>query len=194
MDYIVIGLSAVLIAVAVSVVQSNKISKGETSTNDSYTKDKVVPYVEIVNPAGFVNTNDKPVKLSDYVGKQVILLDVMTYSCINCQRTFPYVNTWYEKYRDEGLIVVGLHTPEFAFEKDKTNVEKAMKEFGITFPVVLDNDYATWNALDNRFWPHMYLIDIHGNIVYDHIGEGAYAETESKIKELLTERENFLGS
>jgi hypothetical protein len=90
--------------------------------------------------------------------------------------------------------VIGIHTPEFAFEKDKGNVEKAMKEFGINFPVVLDNDYGTWNALQEHYWPHKYLIDIHGNIVYDHAGEGKYEETEMKIKELLAERATALGT
>jgi thiol-disulfide isomerase/thioredoxin len=149
-------------------------------------------YVEIVNPSGFVNSNNKPISIGEHVGKQVILLNVMTYSCSNCQATFPYVNTWYEMYKDEGLIVIGLHTPEFAFEKDKQNVTDAMKKFGITYPVVMDNEYSTWNALDNRFWPRKYLIDIHGDVVFDHIGEGAYEETEKKIKELLLERRKVL--
>ncbi len=153
-----------------------------------------VPYVEIANPAGFVNTDDKPIKIADYVGKKVILLDILTYSCINCQRTFPYLNAWYDKYKDDGLIVIGIHTPEFAFEKDKGNVEAALKGFGIKFPVVLDNDYGTWNALGEHYWPHKYLIDIHGNIVYDHAGEGNYAETETKIQELLKERATVLSS
>lgn len=152
-----------------------------------------IPYVEIENPSGFVNTDGKPITIAEYVGKQVILLDIMTYSCINCQRTFPYVAAWYEAYKDDGLIVIGIHTPEFAFEKEKSNVEKAMQEFGISFPVVLDNDYSTWRALGNKFWPRKYLIDIHGNIVYDHIGEGAYAETEEKIQALLKERMEVLG-
>ncbi len=151
------------------------------------------PYKEIVNPSGFVNTNDQPIKIADYVGKKVILLDILTYSCINCQRTFPYVTAWYDKYKDDGLIVIGIHTPEFAFEKDKKNVEEAMARFGITFPVVLDNDYGTWNAYGNRYWPRKYLIDINGSIVYDHIGEGGYEETEQKIRELLAERSQVLG-
>lgn len=152
-----------------------------------------VTYQEIVNPAGFVNTNEQPFKISDYVGEKIILLDFMTYSCINCQRTFPYLTSWYERYKDEGLIVIGIHTPEFAFEKNKENVTKAMTDFGINFPIVLDNDYGTWNAYGNRYWPRKYLIDIHGQIVYDHIGEGAYEETELKIKELLAERAQVLG-
>ncbi len=161
-------------------------------TQDINSTSSAVPYKEIVNPSGFVNTDGAPVRIADYVGKKVILLDIMTYSCINCQRTFPYVTAWYEKYKDDGLIVIGIHTPEFAFEKDKKNVEDAMKRFGITFPVVLDNDYGTWNAYGNRYWPRKYLIDIKGNVVYDHIGEGAYEETEMKIKELLGERAHML--
>ncbi len=181
--------------------------KGDDATTDTKYEngvvgkiiDKIVNPVsknhfkEIVNPAGFVNTGDKPIKIADYVGKKVILLDIMTYSCINCQRTFPYVVGWYEKYKDDGFIVIGIHTPEFAFEKDKENVAEAMKKFGITFPVVLDNDYGTWNAYGNRYWPRKYLIDIHGNVVYDHIGEGAYDEMEMKIKDALKDRAQVLG-
>lgn len=148
-------------------------------------------YNEIVNPSGFVNTD--PLQLSDYVGEKVILLDFMTYSCINCQRTFPYLNQWYDTYKDQGLIVIGIHTPEFAFEQKRENVVDAAGRFGLEFPIVMDNDYATWRAYGNNFWPRKYLIDIHGNIVYDHIGEGEYDVTERKIQELLEERKEVLG-
>ncbi len=148
-------------------------------------------YIEIAKPSGFVNS--EPFKLADIVGKKVILLDVMTYSCINCQRTFPYLKAWYEKYKDSGLEIVAIHTPEFAFEKKKENVEAAFKQFGLTFPAVLDNDYGTWNAYSNQYWPHKYLIDIDGYIRYDHIGEGGYEETERQIKELLKERADKIG-
>lgn len=150
-------------------------------------------YIEISNPSGFVNTNDQPIKLSDYIGKKVILVDFLTYSCINCQRTFPYLNAWYNAYKDDGFIIVGIHTPEFAFEKDKQNVEDAMQRFNIDYPIVLDNDYGTWNAYGNQYWPRKYIIDIHGNIVYDHIGEGGYDETEKVIQYLLKERAQTLG-
>lgn len=150
-------------------------------------------HIEIINPSGFINSGDAPIAVDEYIGKKVILLNVMTYSCSNCQATFPYTNTWYETYKNQGLIVIGIHTPEFAFEKDKQNVIDAMKKFGITYPVVMDNDYATWNALGNRFWPHKYLVDIHGVMVYEHIGEGAYEETEAKIQSLLAERREVLG-
>lgn len=183
-------LLLVLVGGGLFVLLSEDESTATLGENSTY---EIKPYQEIVNPSGFVNTGEKPIQVADYVGKKVILLDIMTYSCINCQRTFPYVTGWYEKYKDDGLIVIGIHTPEFAFEKDKGNVEEAMKRFGITFPVVLDNSYGTWNALGNRYWPRKYLIDIEGNIVYDHIGEGAYDETEQKIQELLIERAEVLG-
>jgi len=150
------------------------------------------PYKEIEGPAGFVNVDE--ITIGELVGEKVILVDFMTYSCINCQRTFPYLNAWYAKYKDQGLEIVGIHTPEFAFERDIGNVREAMEEFGIKHPVVLDNDYATWRAYDNSYWPRKYLIDINGNIVYDHIGEGAYEETEMKIQELLAERARVLGA
>ncbi len=148
-------------------------------------------YKEIVNPAGFVNAEN--VNIGELVGKKVILLDFVTYSCINCIRTFPYLKAWHEKYKDQGLEIIGIHTPEFAFEKKKENVEMAMKKYGLTFPIVLDNDYGTWRAYGNNYWPRKYLIDIHGNIIYDHIGEGGYDETERKIQEALKERAEFLG-
>ncbi len=143
---------------------------------------------EITSPDGFINTNEKPITINELIGKKVILVDFWTYSCINCQRTTPYLNAWYEKYKDGGLVIIGIHTPEFEFEKDYNNVKTAVEKFGIKFPVVLDNDYSTWTAYKNRYWPRKYLIDIDGYIVYDHIGEGAYEETEKKIQEALKER------
>lgn len=146
---------------------------------------------EITTPDGFINSSE--FTLADYVGKKVILVDFWTYSCINCQRTTPYLNDWYKKYEDDGLIIVGIHTPEFEFEKDYKNVERAVEKFGIDFPVVLDNDFSTWRAYQNRYWPRKYLIDIDGYIVYDHIGEGAYKETEEAIVKALNERNERLG-
>jgi len=148
-------------------------------------------YREFKNPTGFVNTDE--IRMEELVGQKVILIDFMTYSCINCQRTFPYLVSWYDKYKDQGLEIIGIHTPEFAFEKDIDNVRDAMERFNIEFPIVLDNNYETWRSYGNRYWPHKYLINIHGEIVYDHIGEGAYKETEKKIQELLEERAKVLG-
>jgi cytochrome c biogenesis protein CcdA/thiol-disulfide isomerase/thioredoxin len=148
---------------------------------------------EISSPDGFVNTNGKPITLEELRGK-VVLLDIWTYSCINCQRTLPYLNDWYTTYKEQGLEIVGLHTPEFAFERVLGNVERAVQEFGITYPVVLDNDYSTWNAYGNRYWPRKYLIDIDGYVIYDHIGEGGYKETEEAIQKALAERGARLGT
>jgi cytochrome c biogenesis protein CcdA/thiol-disulfide isomerase/thioredoxin len=148
---------------------------------------------EIVDPGGFVNTNGKAIKITDYIGRDIIMLDIMTYSCINCIRTFPYLKQWDESYRDKGLSIIGIHTPEFAFEQKVENVEAAMKQYGLTFPIVLDNKYGTWNAYENNYWPRKYIIDLNGNIVYDHIGEGGYDETEKIIRELLEERNAILG-
>ncbi len=155
-------------------------------------KAKKYPHAkEITDPTGFVNT--APFKLSDYAGKKVILLDFWTYSCINCQRTIPYLNAWYEKYKDKGLVIVGVHTPEFDFEKEYANVAKAAKDLGITYPVVLDSNQGTWSAYHNQYWPREYLIDIDGYVVHDHIGEGGYSETEQEIQKALTERNDVLG-
>lgn len=118
---------------------------------------------------------------------QVVLVDFWTYSCINCIRTFPHVEGWYERYKDHGLVVVGVHSPEFRFERDAANVEAAAERYGITYPIAQDNDYRVWEAYHNRFWPAKYLVDPWGRIRYTHFGEGAYEETELRIRELLVE-------
>ncbi len=164
----------------------------KTSTYKSISeKAKIYTQVpELSGIGGYINTGGNPISLADYKGKSVVLVDFWTYSCINCQRTLPYITSWYEKFKDKGLVVVGVHTPEFVFERVAKNVEDATKKWAINYPVVLDNDYATWNAFANRYWPHVYLVDINGYIVYDHIGEGNYFETEEAIKKALEER-NF---
>jgi cytochrome c biogenesis protein CcdA/thiol-disulfide isomerase/thioredoxin len=171
----------------VSLEQSSSKKESDTyfSIEQKQTRYENTPELSSID--GYINTNNKPITLAELKGK-VVLLDIWTYSCINCQRTLPYINDWYTKYKDQGLVVVGLHTPEFAFEKIQSNVEKAVEKFGIKYPVVLDNDYSTWNALGNQFWPRKYLIDIDGYIVYDHIGEGNYGETEKAIQYALKER------
>ncbi len=118
---------------------------------------------------------------------KVVLVDFWTYSCINCIRTIPYVRAWADKYKDQGLVVVGVHAPEFAFEKKIDNVRKAVDAFGIAYPVAIDNDYRIWRAFDNSYWPAHYLIDAQGRIRYHHFGEGSYAQTEKAIQDLLRE-------
>lgn len=134
---------------------------------------------------GYINT--KPLNLSDLKGK-VVLVDFWTYSCINCIRTIPYLVDWNEKYADKGLVIVGVHAPEFEFEKNIDNVKAAVKKFGIKYPVIQDNDKGTWNAYQNQYWPRKYIVDSEGYLRYDHIGEGGYAETEKVIQSLLQER------
>jgi cytochrome c biogenesis protein CcdA/thiol-disulfide isomerase/thioredoxin len=133
--------------------------------------------------------NSPPLSLKDLRGK-VVLVDFWTYSCINCLRTLPYIRAWAEKYKDHGLVVVGVHTPEFAFEKDVDNVRRAVGDLGVGYPVALDNDYAIWNSFDNSAWPAHYLIDANGRIREHHFGEGHYAETEQTIQALLEESGN----
>jgi len=130
--------------------------------------------------------NSDPLTMTQLKGK-VVLIDFWTYSCINCQRTFPYLREWNEKYKDKGLVIIGVHAPEFEFEKDEKNVAQAIKDFKLTYPVVQDNDFATWRAYNNRYWPAKYFIDKEGYIRYHHFGEGDYDESEKVIQELLKE-------
>ncbi len=127
---------------------------------------------------------DKPLTLADLSGK-VVLIDFWTYTCINCIRTLPHVTAWYDKYKDQGFVVVGVHTPEFEFEKNTDNVLNAIKQYGIHYPVAQDNDYKTWFAYSNQYWPAEYLIDANGNIRRTHFGEGEYDQSETAIKQLL---------
>jgi cytochrome c biogenesis protein CcdA/thiol-disulfide isomerase/thioredoxin len=131
--------------------------------------------------------NSPPLTREGLKGK-VVLIDFWTYSCITCLRTSPYVEAWSQKYKDSGLVVIGVHTPEFPFEKDKGNVEKAIHDLGITYPVAMDNTYAIWNAFNNEYWPAHYFIDANGKIRFHHFGEGRYDESERWMQELLKER------
>ncbi|EJU11214.1 cytochrome c biogenesis protein DipZ [Novosphingobium resinovorum] len=125
---------------------------------------------------------------------KVVLVDFWTYSCINCLRSLPYVRAWAEKYRDQGLVVIGVHTPEFAFEKDPANVRKAVGDLGIAYPVAIDNDHGVWRAFRNRYWPAHYFIDGKGRIRYHHFGEGDYAQSERVIQRLLAENGSAVGN
>ncbi|KKQ73682.1 MAG: hypothetical protein US96_C0056G0008 [Candidatus Woesebacteria bacterium GW2011_GWB1_38_5b] len=148
------------------------------------TEPKGVKAPEII-PGG-VWFNSEPLTLEQLKGK-VVIIDFWTYSCINCQRTLPYLRDWNEKYKDKGLVIIGVHAPEFEFEKNEKNVAQAIRDFNLTYPIVQDNDFATWRAYNNRFWPAKYFIDKEGYIRYSHFGEGAYDESEKVIQELLKE-------
>jgi thiol-disulfide isomerase/thioredoxin len=128
--------------------------------------------------------NSKPLSMADLRGK-VVLVDFWTYGCVNCVNTLPHVTELYAKYRDKGLVVVGVHTPEFPFERSASNVQAALKRHGITYPVAQDNDSKTWNAYRNQYWPAQYIIDQNGKIVFQHAGEGAYGDIDRTVATLL---------
>lgn len=146
---------------------------------------------DLVGISGYINT--LPEELQNKIHNHVVLYDIWTYSCINCVRTLPFITAWDEKYSDQGLLIIGIHTPEFEFEKDIENVKLAVKKYGIHYPVILDNDRKIWNAFENNYWPRKYIADQGGYIRYDHIGEGGYQETEKIIQDLLKERNESLG-
>lgn len=165
--------------------------KGNTSTKISNSIDTTglfntnTPAPDFVGIDKWLDT-DKPLSIKNLKGK-VVLVDFWTYTCINCIRTLPFVTSWYDKYKDQGFVVIGVHTPEFQFEHETANVENAIKQYSIHYPVAQDNEYATWNNYNNEYWPAEYLIDINGNIRRTHFGEGEYDQTEKAIQVLLQE-------
>lgn len=165
------------------------------NSNSLQKEDLGKPMFDLLSPKGVIAPeingggewfNSKPLTLKELQGK-VVLVDFWTYTCINCQRTFPYLKNWWDKYKDKGLVIIGVHSPEFEFEKGKENIEKAILDFGLEYPIVQDNDFATWRAYNNRYWPAKYFIDKEGHIRYTHFGEGEYDESERVIQELLKE-------
>lgn len=138
--------------------------------------------------SGATDWINSPPLTADQLKGKVVLVDFWTYSCINCLRTLPYVEAWAQKYKDSGLVVIGVHTPEFPFEKDLSNVQRAVHDFGITYPVAMDNNNKIWNAFSNEYWPAHYFIDGTGKVRNHHFGEGNYDESERWIQELLKER------
>jgi cytochrome c biogenesis protein CcdA/thiol-disulfide isomerase/thioredoxin len=139
---------------------------------------------ELIGVASWINSDGE--SIVDLKGK-VVLIDFWTYSCINCIRTLPHLKDWHEKYSDDGLVIIGVHSPEFAFEKKFSNVEKAVEDFGLEYPIALDNDFSTWRAYNNKFWPAKYFIDREGNIQHTQFGEGNYKNSEEMIRQLLAE-------
>ena len=140
----------------------------------------------VTGVAGEGATGSSPLTMDDLRGK-VVVVDFWTYSCVNCVRTVPYLRSWYETYKDQGLVIIGVHTPEFEFEKSSANVRRALGDLGISWPVVQDNDYSQWRAYSNRYWPAHFFIDATGRVRYYHFGEGGYDVSERVIRELLAE-------
>lgn len=128
--------------------------------------------------------NSAPLQTADLKGN-VVLVQFWTFACINCQRTLPYVTRWHRQYASKGLKVIGVHTPEFPFEREVNNIKRALQQHRITYPVPVDNEFKTWQAYNNQYWPHLFLADRNGILRYNHIGEGAYDETEQTIRQLL---------
>ena len=189
---IICGIIIAVGIVSIPVFYSEIDMKRNTTYNVEITdKSKLQKVPNILDATEYINTS--PNELAKILEGKVVLYDIWTYSCINCIRTLPYITAWDEKYRDEGLVIVGIHTPEFEFEKNKNNVLAAVKKFDINYPVVLDNDKEIWNSFQNQYWPRKYIADHDGYIRYDHIGEGSYTETEKVIQKLLSERSQLFG-
>jgi thiol-disulfide isomerase/thioredoxin len=165
-------------------IKTIKLDKAQFLQIDKSQFQKAPEFAQI---AGYINTpSSAPLTLASLKGK-VVLVDFWTYSCINCIRTLPHLNDWYQRYADKGFAIVGVHSPEFEFEKNYDNVKAAVQKLGIKFPVILDSNHGTWNAYGNMYWPRDYLVDTQGYIRHDHVGEGDYNTTESAIQSLLAE-------
>ncbi|MEI6864041.1 MAG: redoxin family protein [Candidatus Adlerbacteria bacterium] len=193
----------VLIAAVIWYLESGKVAPGPSgvpvavgahSTNFAANSVLYPKANEFVSPDGYINTPATTTLDALINGEhKVVLVDFWTYSCINCMRTIPYLEAWYKKYKDYGFTIVGVHAPEFAFEKVLANVQAAVTKFGITYPVILDSNLNTWSAYRNQYWPAEYLVDTDGLVREHNIGEGNYEETESTIQKLLAERNQTLG-
>ena len=191
---IILGVAIAVGVATLSIVLSsldNEFESAGTTDASGIDKSRFKMAPELVGIAYHMNAT--PEELAQDMEGKVVLYDIWTYSCINCIRTLPHIAAWNDKYADDGLLIIGIHSPEFEFEKDPANVEMAIEKYNITWPVVLDNDWETWNAFENRYWPRKYVADHEGYIRYDHIGEGAYKETEKVIQSLLEERAASFG-
>ena len=193
-------LSAMARPVPAETPSPTTVPEEPTATPEPFpapvTSEPIPPTPEIVTPPGVYTApefrgivqwiNSDPLTMEELRGN-VVLIDFWTYSCINCQRTLPYIRDWHDKYGEMGLVVVGVHAPEFQFEHKEENVRQAVADQDVTWAVAMDNGFQTWRAYQNRWWPHKFLIDQQGTIRFHHIGEGAYRETELHIRNLLVE-------
>ena len=189
LPFVAIGLVIILvIAIGYGILHGPALSTG-LSTGGLQSSGATAP-----NFTGIVDwENSPPLTLSGLRGK-VVLVDFWTYSCINCQNTFPYLRRWYSAYKDSGLVIVGVHSPEFDFEKNIANIRAAIKHYDVTWPVAVDSNMATWNAYSNQYWPAEYLIDKNGAVRDTHFGEGQYDQTEQSIRSLLAEAGHQVGA
>ena len=188
---LILGIGILVTVIGISLSFSALDNTSPSVADHSNSKDGYKKAPDLVGISGYINT--LPEELQTKIKNNVVLYDIWTYTCINCIRTLPFITAWDEKYSDQGLLIIGIHSPEFEFEKDIENVKTAVSKYGIKYPVVLDNDKKTWKAFENNYWPRKYIADYEGYIRYDHIGEGGYQETEKVIQDLLKERAESLG-
>lgn len=198
---LVVAVSLIVgVVVALMATSPDKAKKDEAAAPDDRTDFSQLPSrgaqvgklaPEIVGISAWLNS--QPLALKDLRGK-VVLVDFWTYTCVNCVRTLPYLTEWHQKYAEKGLVIIGVHTPEFDFERNLKNVEAATKRYGVMYPVALDNARGTWDNYRTQFWPRKFLVDSKGIVRYDHIGEGRYAATETQIKRLLAELGSNVGN
>jgi thiol-disulfide isomerase/thioredoxin len=180
------GIGRVLVLpalVGLALLLGVNFSQAHSNKEDSYPLPTLYPAPEFSGLANWINSRE--IKSMQELRGKVVLVDFWTYSCFNCVNTFPYVQGWHEKFKDKGLVVLGIHAPEFAFERDTDNVKNAVKKYGLTYPIALDNGFKLWRAYKNRYWPAFYLIDKQGMVRYTHFGEGRYKEMEAAIASLL---------
>jgi thiol-disulfide isomerase/thioredoxin len=175
--FIVSALFGLLVLVGVN------FSSAHSNKSDSSPLPTLYPAPEFTGLANWINSEE--IKSMQELRGKVVLMDFWTYSCFNCVNTFPHVQGWHEKFADQGLVVLGIHAPEFDFERNSTNVKNAVKKHGLTYPIALDNGFKLWRAYKNRYWPAFYLIDKQGMVRYTHFGEGRYKEMEAAIASLL---------
>src|SRR5574337_385174 len=191
-----IGIFFTSLDKTVQSVGNQIVLTGNTTTlqdqSASYPDENNYPQApDLTGIADYINTTPEDLKAK--MKDKVVLYDFWTYSCINCIRTFPYLKAWNDKYADKGLLIIGVHSPEFEFEKDPNNVKMAVQKYGLTYPIVMDSDHKTWDAFSNRYWPAEYITDDLGHIRHTHFGEGEYDQTEKVIQQLLDQRAKRLG-
>jgi thiol-disulfide isomerase/thioredoxin len=186
----ILALAAALVPVALLSLSFLNPAQAQSSSSDPSPILGKSPLGSLSGATGWINTpSNKPLTAKDLKGK-VVVVDFWTYSCINCLRAVPYIRAWEDKYKSSGLVVIGVHTPEFAFEKDGPNVQRAIDKFSINYPVALDSKQAIWNDFQNEYWPAHYFLDRQGKVRYAHFGEGKYDESEKWIQQLLAEGAN----
>jgi len=177
--YPIAAVALLVLAVGAAVFAAQRDPRSLAASARSGASEQTAPALEA---KGWINS--RPLTPTALKGK-VVLYDFWTYSCVNCVRTIPYLRAWYDRYKDDGLVIIGVHSPEFRFEKDHANVAGAVKKLGIDYPVALDDDMTIWNAFGNQYWPAHYTFDRDGHLADTHFGEGAYAETETLLRKLL---------